>query len=227
MCGRVRLASDYSEIKIRLKFGSHAPAPNFKPSWNIAPTDPMLVATYAKDGERIAEIMRWGLVPWWAKDIKVGYSTFNARADSVVTKPAFRDAWKRGQRCLVVTDGFYEWRKFDKQPFAISMADDGLMVMAGLWDRWKSPQGEKIKSCTVITCDPNEAIGALHNRMPVVLAEKAWPKWLGEEPTSEEELKALLVACPSEELKLWPVNKRVGNVKNNGPELAEPLTLLA
>ena len=164
---------------------------------------PMLVATYAKDGDRVSEIMRWGLVPWWAEDIKVGYSTFNARADSVATKPAFRDAWKRGQRYLVVTDGFYEWRKSDKQPFAIGMADDGLMVMAGLWDRWKSPQGEKIKSCTVITCDPNQAVGAPHNRMPVILAEKDWPRWLGEEPASEEELKALLVACPSEDLKLW------------------------
>ena len=227
MCGRVRLASDYSEIKIRLKFGSNAPAPNFKPSWNTAPTDPMLVATYAKGGERISEIMRWGLVPWWAKDIKVGYSTFNARADSVATKPAFRDAWKRGQRCLVVTDGFYEWRKSDKQPFAIGMADDGLMVMAGLGISGNRPQGEKIKSCTVITCDPNEAVGALHDRMPVVLAEKDWPKWRGEEPASEEELKALLVACPSEDLKLWAVDKRVGNVKNNGPELAERLPLLA
>ncbi len=227
MCGRVRLASDYSEIKIRLKFGSNAPAPNFKASWNVAPTDPMLVATYANGGERIAEIMRWGLVPWWAEDIKVGYSTFNARADSVATKPAFRDVWKRGQRCLVVTDGFYEWRKSDKQPFAIGMADDGLMVMAGLWDRWKSPQGEKIKSCTVITCDPNEAVGALHNRMPVILAEKDWPKWLGEETASEEELKALLVAYPSEELKLWAVDKRVGNVKNNGRELLDRVELVS
>ncbi len=226
MCGRVRLSSDYSEIKIRLKFGSNAPAPNFEPAWNVPPTGPMLVATYAKGGERVSEIMRWGLLPAWAKDVKVGYSTFNARADSVTTKPGFRGAWQKGQRCLVVTDGFYEWRKSDKQPFAIGMADDGLMVMAGLWDLWTSPQGEKIKSCTVITCEANEAVGALHDRMPVILAEKDWSKWLGEELATEEELKALLMPSPSEELKLWPVDKRVGNVRNNGPELARPLELL-
>jgi putative SOS response-associated peptidase YedK len=136
MCGRVRLSNDYSEIKIRLKFGANAPAPNLEPSWNIPPTAPMLVATYAKGGERISEIMRWGIIPRWANDIKIGYSTFNARAETVDSKPAFRDAWKEGRRCLVVTNGFYEWRKSDKQPFAIGMADDEFMVMAGLWDEW-------------------------------------------------------------------------------------------
>jgi len=223
MCGRVRLSNDYSEIKIRLRFDATAPAPNLPPSWNIPPTEKMLVATYTKDGRRISEVMRWGLVPWWAKDIKVGYSTFNARADSVTTKPAFRDAWKRGQRCLVVTNGFYEWRKRDRQAFAIGMADDDLMVMAGLWDEWKSPQCERIKSCTVITTEPNNVIGALHDRMPVILAEKDWPKWLGEEPATEEELKALLVPCADERIEIWPVDKRVGKVRNNGPELAKPI----
>lgn len=102
----------------------------------------------------------------------------NARADTVTTKPAFRDAWRRGQRCLVVTNGFYEWRKSDKQPFAIGVAaEDGLMVMAGLWDDWTSPAGERIRSCTVITTDANDAVGALHDRMPVIVDEKDWPKW--------------------------------------------------
>ena len=224
MCGRVRLASDYSEIKIRLRFGSTAPAPNYAPSWNKAPTDPMLVATYAKGGERIAEIMRWGLIPRWAKDIKVGYSTFNARADSVSTKPAFRDAWKRGQRCLVVTDGFYEWRKSDKQPFAIGMTDDGLMVMAGLWDLWISPQGEKIKSCVVITCEANEAVGALHDRMPVILRSRDYDRWLDREPNEQPPLD-LLRPFPSDEMEMHPANPAVGNVRNNGPEmLADPQT---
>lgn len=127
---------------------------------------------------------------------------------------------------MVVTDGFYEWRKSDKQPFAIGMADDGLMVMAGLWDLWTSPEGEKIKSCTVITCEANDTVGALHDRMPVILAEKDWSKWLSEEPATEEELKSLLAPYPSEQLKLWPVDKCVGNVRNKGPELAEPLPLL-
>jgi putative SOS response-associated peptidase YedK len=118
-----------------------------------------------------------------------------------------------------VTAGFYEWRKSDKQPFAIAMSDDDLMVMAGLWDEWRSPAGERIKSCSVITTEPNEAVGALHDRMPVILEDKDWPKWLGEEPAAEAELKALLTPCASGRLKIWPVGKRVGNVKNDGPEL--------
>jgi putative SOS response-associated peptidase YedK len=120
----------------------------------------------------------------------------------------------------VVTNGFYEWRKSDRQPFAVGMADDDLMVMAGLWDEWKSPAGERIKSCTVITCEPNATIGSLHNRMPVILDERDWPKWL---PATEDELKALFVPCPDERLSIWPVHRKVGNVRNDGRELAEPV----
>jgi putative SOS response-associated peptidase YedK len=110
MCGRVRLSSDYSEIKIAL-FDLAAPAPNFEVDWNKPPTAPMLVAIRSEDGKRIPKMMRWGLLPHWAKDEKLSYSTFNARSEDFTTKPAFRDAWQRGQRCLVVTDGFYEWQK--------------------------------------------------------------------------------------------------------------------
>jgi len=135
------------------------------------------------------KMMKWGLIPHWAKDDKLQYSTFNARAEDFTTKPAFRDAWTRGQRCLVVTDGFYEWKKLDakrklKQPYAIATADnDAQMVMAGLWAKWKSPSsGEEVLSCTILTCGPNRVMGELHDRMPVILADKDWPKWLGEEP---------------------------------------------
>jgi putative SOS response-associated peptidase YedK len=136
MCGRVRVSSDYSEIKIKLKFDG--PPPNFERDWNKPPTAPMLVALRSMDGKRTPKMMRWGLLPHWAKDEKIAYSTFNARAEEFTGKPAFRDAWKNGQRCLVVTDGFYEWKKLDpkgkeKQPYAIAMADNGQMVMAGLW----------------------------------------------------------------------------------------------
>jgi len=110
MCGRVRLSSDYSEVKIRLKFAPNSVAPNFEPDWNKPPTAPMLVAIRSINGERIPKMMKWGLIPHWAKDDKLQYSTFNARAEEFTTKPAFRDAWKRGQRCLVITDGFYEWK---------------------------------------------------------------------------------------------------------------------
>ena len=113
MCGRVRLANDYSEIKIRLKFAPDAPAPNYEVDYNKPPTMPMLVAIRSVDGQRIPKMMKWGLIPHWAKDDKLAYSTFNARSEEFTTKPAFKDAWRRGQRCLVVTNGFYEWKKLD------------------------------------------------------------------------------------------------------------------
>jgi putative SOS response-associated peptidase YedK len=200
MCGRARLASDYSEIKIRLKFAPKAPAPNFESNWNLAPTEPMLVAIRSVDGERLPRMVKWGLVPHWAKDPKLQYSTINARAEDFATKPSFRDAWKWGQRCLVVTDGFYEWKKLnakEKQPYAIGMAADENMVMAGLWAKWKSATGEEVLSCTILTCPPNHIIGELHNRMPVILGEADWAKWLGEEPAAEEELLALLRPVPT------------------------------
>lgn len=232
MCGRVRLSSDYSEIKIRLKFAPDSMAPNFEPDWNKPPTMPMLVALRSVDGQRIAKMMRWGLIPHWAKDDKLSYSTFNARSEEFTAKPAFKDAWKWGQRCLVITDGFYEWKKLDakgkeKQPYAIGMSDEKEMVLAGLWSKWKNPlSGEEVLSCTVLTCGANEAMAEIHHRMPVILNENDWPKWLGEEPATEEELLALLRPCPNEWLKIWPVDKRVGNVKNTGRELADPLPQL-
>jgi putative SOS response-associated peptidase YedK len=128
-------------------------------------------------------------------------------------KPAFRDAWKRGQRA-----GKKE------QAYAIGTADDFPMVMAGLWETWKSPRsGEEIVTCTVITREPNTAMGELHDRMPAILGEADWPKWLGEEPTSEEELFALLRPCPDEALKIWPVDSKVDNIRNTGPQLIIPL----
>ncbi len=223
MCGRVRLSSDYSEIKIRLKFAPDSVAPNFETDWNKPPTAPMLVAIRSEDGKRIPKMMRWGLLPHWAKDERISYSTFNARAEEFATKPAFRDAWKWGQRCLIVTDGFYEWKRITlkvKQPYAIAVTE-GQMVMAGLWAKWKDRKsGNEIQSCTILTCGPNKVMGELHNRMPVILAENDWSKWLGEEQTTEEELLAMLKPCPDDVLKIWPVGKAVGNVRNRGPQLA-------
>jgi putative SOS response-associated peptidase YedK len=229
MCGRVRLSSDYSEIKIRLKFDANAPAPNFERDWNLPPTRPMLVAIRAIDGTRVPEMMKWGLLPHWAKDDKIAYSTFNARSEEFTGKPAFRDPWRRSHRCLVVTDGFYEWKKLDekgenKQPYAIAMANGGQMVMAGLWALWKDPKsGDEISSCTILTTNSNGVMGELHDRMPVILAESDWAKWLGEQPATEEELLALLKPCPDELLKIWPVDKAVGNVRNKGPQLIIPV----
>ena len=223
MCGRARLPNDYSEIKIRLRFGDSAKVPNLRPSWNIAPTQDMLCAIHdPKTGDRVPLMAHWGMIPPWAKEPKMKYPTFNARAEGFDTKASFRNAWKKGQRCLVITDGFYEWRKHDKQPFAVGLRDD-LTVMAGLWETWKGPS-EKTRSCTIITTDANQAMSALHDRMPVILKEDAWPTWMGEEKASETELKALLQPYEGGGLIMWPVDKRVGNVRNNSPELVTPTT---
>jgi putative SOS response-associated peptidase YedK len=227
MCGRARLSSDVSEIKLVFRIPPERPAPNFAASWNVAPTDPLPVVRFdAKAGERSLDVMRWGLIPYWAKDIKIGYSTFNARAEEIDTKPAFREAFRQ-RRCLVPLDNFYEWKKTatGKQPYAIGLKGGGLMAMAGLWESWRSPGGERIRSFTIATTRPNALCAGLHNRMPVVLQPDAWPVWLGEEPADLKGLKALLAPYPGDDMICWPVSARVGNVRNNDPSLIEPVSL--
>jgi putative SOS response-associated peptidase YedK len=194
MCGRARLSSDVSEIKLAFSIPPERPAPNIAPSWNVAPTDPLPIVHYdAKEGTRSLEVMRWGLIPYWAKDIKIGFSTINARAEEIESKPAFREAFQR-RRCLVPVDNFYEWKKTanGKQPYAIALADRHLMALAGLWETWRSPAGERIRSFTIVTTTPNELCAELHNRMPVVLKADAWPLWLDEQRAEVPQLKALL-----------------------------------
>ncbi len=199
MCGRARLSSDVSEIKIRFAIPPGRPAPNFAPSWNVAPTDPLPVMGFnPKDRERGLDIMRWGLVPFWAKDIKVGFANINAKAEGIEKKPAFREAFRQ-RRCLVPVDNFYEWKKTGtgKQPYAIALADRQIMALAGLWETWRSPAGERIRSFAIVTTTPNELCAELHNRMPVVLAPSAWPVWLGGEQTAELPSRSLARRC-------WP-----------------------
>jgi putative SOS response-associated peptidase YedK len=227
MCGRARLSSDVSEIKLVFSIPPERPAPNFAASWNVAPTDPLPVVRFdARDGQRSLDVMRWGLIPYWARDIKIGFSTINARGEEIDTKPAFREAFRQ-RRCLVPLDNFYEWAKTPtgKQPYAIALKGGGLMAMAGLWETWRSPEGERIRSFTIATTTPNELCAELHNRMPVVLKPEAWPVWLGEEPADLPQLKALLAPYPSEDMVSWPVSARVGNVRNNDPSLIEPIAI--
>jgi putative SOS response-associated peptidase YedK len=168
--------------------------------------------------------LRWGLVPHWAEDINVGFANINAKAEGIENRPAFRDAFQR-RRCLVPVDNFYEWKKIPrgKQPYAVGLADGCLMALAGLWENWRSPAGEWVRSFAIITTRPNELCAELHDRMPAVLGPEAWPVWLGEEPADTGELKALLAPYPSEGMTCWPVSTRVGNVRNNDPSLVAPI----
>ena len=178
----------------------------------------------SKTGSRALDLMRWGLIPYWAKDIKIGFATINAMAETVQTKPVFREAFQR-RRCIIPVDAFYEWKKLDakaRQPYAIALADRSLMPLAGLWENWRSAAGEWIRSFTIITTTPNPICGELHNRMPVVLPPEAWSIWLGEEPAEPDRLKALLIPYAGE-MVAWPVSQRVGNVKNNDADLIRPV----
>ena len=227
MCGRARLSSDVSEIKLVFSIPPERPPPNFAASWNVAPTDSLPVVRYdARAGERSLDVMRWGLVPFWAKDIKVGFSNINAKAEGVDTRPAFREAFQR-RRCLVPLDNFYEWKKLgkDRQPYAVALADRRLMAMAGLWESWRSPAGERLRSFAIVTTAANELLAPVHDRMPVILRPENWPLWLGEAPANPARLKALLVPYPADDMVIWPVDRRVGNVKNNDPSLIEPIAL--
>jgi putative SOS response-associated peptidase YedK len=163
-----------------------------------------------------------GLDPLLGQGHKIGYSTINARAEEVESKTAFRDAFRQ-RRCLVPLDSFYEWKKTEtgKQPYAIGFAGGRLMAMAGLWDTWRSPQGERVRSFSIVTTRRNELCAQLHNRMPVVLTPADWPAWLGEEPADVPHLKALLAPYAGDDMICWPVSARVGNVKNNDPSLIE------
>jgi putative SOS response-associated peptidase YedK len=221
MCGRARLPTDVSELKqdIRIAWDKLG---TYRPRWNAAPTTDLPVVTSTREGWTL-EVMRWGLVPSWARDIKIGRSTVNARAENVDTKPAFRGAWNAGRRCLVIADGYYEWRQADRQPFALALANRGLMTFAGLWDIWRSPDGGTIKSFAIITTRANELAATIHDRMPVILAPDGWAAWLGDIGATQAALKAMLKPYPSERMAMWPVDKRVGNVRNDTPDLIEPI----
>jgi len=223
MCGRARLSSDVSEIKLAFSIPPERPTPNIPANWNAAPTEDLPIIRYdTRAGQRSLDVMRWGLVPFWAKDIKVGFANINAKAEGIDSRPAFREAFNR-RRCLVPLDCFYEWKKLgkDRQPYAVGLATRRLMALAGLWENWRSPAGEWVRSFAIVTTTPNELCAELHNRMPVVLKPETWPVWLGEEPADIPSLKALLAPFPSDEMTCWPVSARVGNVKNNDPSLIE------
>jgi len=195
--------------------------PWFAPSYNVAPqsTQPVLRLS-GETGKREFALMRWGLVPYWAKDAKVGYTTINARAEDVATKPLYREAFKR-RRCLIPADAFYEWQQTGtkaKQPFAFALASGEPYAFAGLWERWKPKEGDPLETFTILTTDPNELAERVHNRMPVILDRGNYERWM--EPGDPDRPPVdLLRPYPAEKMRAWTVSDRVGNVRNDDPDL--------
>jgi len=199
---------------------------NVKPSWNVAPTDPVMVVRAGADKTgREIELMKWGLVPPWSKTGKMEFSSINAKSETAATSAFYRNAFK-SRRCVVPADAYYECQKLGegpkpaKQPHAIARADGALLAMAGLWEGWKNPAGDWLHTFTIMTTAPNEATAPIHNRMPVILDMGDVPLWLGE---VEGDHARLLKPCPASWLRTWKVSAAVGSVKNNDESLLEPV----
>lgn len=217
MCGRFSNRFTWKELHdLYEAFLTGAPS-SWTPKFNIAPTTEIPVIRFL-EGKRRVDLMRWGLVPAWSKQVGA-YATHNARADACTNKPAYRGAWRAGRRCIVPASAFYEWRKGDKQPFAIGHGNGAPLGFAGLWDAWVTPDGAVLLSCTIITTEANSLMAPIHDRMPVILGPENWAAWLGETDATPDELVALLKPFPPERMRAWPVDRRVGNVKNQGEGL--------
>lgn len=232
MCGRFVAATPPDQVAAY--FGAEAPEAALEPSYNVAPTNDVY-AVLADGGLRHLDAFHWGLIPLWAKDARIGSKMINARADTLATKGAFKSAFRR-RRCLIPADGFYEWRKpgqggaagrsrAPKQPFFISRPDGEPYAFAGLWELWRGPEKDQapLRSCTIITTDPNEVMATVHDRMPVILPESAWDAWLDRDNDDLDLLGKLLVPADPGLTVLRPISTEVNNVRNDGPQLLEPV----
>lgn len=196
MCGRVRDPSveEVSEIRLnhfRNRRWREASSGDRTPG-SLAPV------VFSAHGERIVEDMRWGLIPAWSESDLLDYSTYNARSERISDTPTYRGAWRKGQRCLIPAQGFYEKKYF------FFLREATLMMIAGLWDEWKSPIGGTLRSYTMLTTRPNELVARAHDRMPVLIARADWARWLGEEAATQAQLMALLSPCPADLMDVSP-----------------------
>ncbi|WP_322793184.1 SOS response-associated peptidase [Bellilinea sp.] len=222
MCGRFSLALDPEEL--REVFGLVETPTLWIPRYNIAPTQPVAVITDAARPK--LDYMRWGLVPSWAKDISIGQKLINARAETIREKPSFRSAFSR-RRCLIPADGFFEWKKpeggkkLPAEPYYFRLRDGKPFAFAGLWEIWHSPEGDELKTCTILTTDANELVGTVHQRMPILFeVDEAWT-WL--QPLAADTLLALLKPFPAEKMEAYPVSRLVNDPKQDDPQCVQPI----
>jgi putative SOS response-associated peptidase YedK len=225
MCGRFAFYSPHEAV-VRL-FGVSGDWPGIEPRYNIAPTTFIPTVRVLPDDPQTRRIamLYWGLVPSWAKDRAMGAKMNNARGETLREKPSFRNAY-RSRRCLVLADGYYEWRRSaaNKQPYYIHLASLEPFAMAGLWETWRDPaNGEALESCTLVTTSPIPSIAHIHDRMPVILSPETYAEWLDPGNRDVERLDRLLAPNPAIELSARPVRKLVNNARNQGPALIEPV----
>jgi putative SOS response-associated peptidase YedK len=223
MCGR--FACLLPPEALRRLFGITSLPPDVGPRYNVAPGQPVLAVRFnPRAGGRSLDLLRWGLVPHWAKDATRAAALINARGETLADKPAFRQAFAR-RRCIIPADAFYEWRAGSrpKQPFAIRPTADQPFALAGLWENWQQPDGQWLRTCTIVTTTPNATMAALHHRMPVILETPDVPVWLGEVPAGPEDLQALLRPCQDDRMIAIPVGTGVNDVRRDDPSLLDPL----
>jgi putative SOS response-associated peptidase YedK len=222
MCGRFIQCAAGAGLAARFQLPVR---PDLTPRYNVAPGQPIGAVRIAGDGSREWVLLRWGLVPAWAPEPKTSYSTINARAETVADKPAFRQAFRR-RRCLIPTDGFYEWQAVGKgkQPYCIAPADGQPFAFAGLWERWER-DGQGLESGTILVTQANALLAPIHDRMPVILDPADEARWPDPALTDPAALRPLLVPCPPERLRLWPVSPAVNDPRHEGPDLMAPVAL--
>jgi len=224
MCGRFTLISPG---EVLAEFFELVDAPTVSPRYNIAPTQAVGVVRHDRDrGIRRFDLMHWGLIPSWAKDTAIGTRMINARSETAATKPSFRSAVKY-RRCLLPTDGFYEWKAIAgqkrKQPYYIRMADGQPFAFAGLWEHWEGPDGAAIDSCTILTTEPNEMMADIHDRMPVILDPKDFTQWLDPSVQAADVIRPLFRSFATGRMKAFPVNTTVNRPSNDTASCIEPL----
>jgi len=221
MCGRFTLTVDPAELQE--KFGNYTFPKKFSPRFNIAPTQPVMAIP--NDDKFKADFFVWGLIPMWAKDPSIGSRMINARGETLAEKPSFRGSLKY-KRCLILADGFYEWKsaegKKTKTPYFIHMKDRQPFAFAGLWDSWNSPDGSLIRSCTIITTEPNELTALVHDRMPAILHTRDYAQWLDPSPQTPDQLLPLIKPFPADVMDAYPVSTLVNKPANDVPELVVP-----
>lgn len=223
MCGRFTLTIDPADLRDAFPGLTFPDAERMASRFNVAPSQP--VAVVANNGKNQVEFFKWGLVPSWAKDASIGNKMFNARAETLAEKPAFRAAFKR-RRCLILADGFYEWKPVagqkTKTPMLIRMKSGGPFAFAGVWEAWHPDREDAILSCTIITTTPNALMEKIHNRMPVILKPDAYPLWLDPEEQTPGKLDKLLKPYPAAQMTAFAVSRLVNDPKNDSPECIVP-----